>query len=249
MPFFMLGWDYVKVFWTANWYLAAVFVIAFLVLNAYFLHNWKLFSLIEKEDWKEVRRYLEQCIYEKNKASRQTVRILINTCIVLADTAGLEKLSRYLEQKNSRFSAFFALELGIPYILQEDSAAPEAYFAKAVANPKTRKKGWLRWNLAFARMKEGAGNNSEKAVAELAALTEKTKDPVLLLLTAYLLDSHAGTRGDIKKLTTGVCDTLRRKYTRSAWQKISQQSRNDLVVLILSKLLDDAEKWLFENEE
>jgi hypothetical protein len=249
MPFFMLGWGYVKVFWLQNWYIAAVFCIVFAALNIYFLYNWKLFSLLEKEDWKGVCRYLEQRIYEKNRVSRQAVRLLINTYIVLADMAGLEKLSRRLEEKKSRVFALFALELGIPYMLGNDSAAPEAYFARAVANPKTRRKDWLRWNLALAWMRDNDAQGREKAAGELTALAGETKNPVLLLLTAYLLDGCGKLRDDSKQLTASIRNTLKQNYARSTREKISRQSRNDLIILILSQLLDEAEKWLFENEE
>jgi hypothetical protein len=249
MPFFMLGWDYVKIFWRTNWYLAAVFFIAFMVLNIYFIYNWNLFSLLEKEDWKEIRRHLEGKIYEKKRESRQSVRILINTYIVLADTAGLGKLSRYLEEKGSRFFLIFALELGIPYMIQDDIAALEAYFLKAALNPKARKKNWLRWNLAFARLAGGSGEGRGKAADELAALTLQTKEPALLLLSAYLLEKLPEMREDAGKLTIAARDTLRKKYTRFSWEKVSRRAKNNLAVLMLSKLMDDAEKWLFGNEE
>jgi hypothetical protein len=249
MPFFLLGWDYVRIFWRANWYLAAVFFIAFMVLNVYFIYNWNLFSLLEKEDWKEIRSHLEARIYEKKRESRQSVRILINTYVVLADTGGLEKLSRYLEEEKSRFFLIFALELGIPYMIQDDTAALEAYFLRVVLNPKTRKKNWLRWNLAFARLAGGSGEGRGKAADELAELTVRTKEPVLLLLSAYLLDKLPEMRDDAEKLTIAARDTLRKKYTRPGWEKVSRRSKNNIAVLILSKLMDDAEKWLFGNEE
>jgi hypothetical protein len=247
MPFFMLGWDYVKIFWKSNWYLAVVFLVAFVTLNAYFLHNWKLFSLLEKEDWRETCRHLEERIYEKKKETRQSVRILINTYIVLSDSAKLEKLSRYLEEEGSRFFTVFALELGIPLMVKGDPGALKAYFSKALQNPKARKKDWLRWNLAFALMAEGSGDDREKAADELAVLAGQTKDPVLLLLAAYLLDKLGETRDDTKKLTASVRDTLKRKDTRSAWEKVSRDSKNNLIVLILSKLLEDAENWFWEE--
>jgi hypothetical protein len=247
-PFFMLGGEYVKIFWKTNWYFAALFFAAFLGLNTFFLYRWKLFSLIENEDWKGVCQYLQQRIYGKNRESRQTVRILINTYIVLADMEGLKKLSRHLEEKKSRFFAVFALELGIPYISGDDPAAQEAYFARAVANPKTRRKDWLRWNLAFAQLRTG-GRDRQEAAAGLAALIAETKDPVLCLLSAYLLYSSGEPADDNTQPAARARDTLRQKYTRSAWEKVSQQSRNSLIGLLLSKLLDEAENWLFENKE
>jgi hypothetical protein len=248
MPFFMLGWSYVKVFWTQNWYIAAAFLIVITAFNIFFLRNWHLFSLLGNEDWKGARRCLEQLIYEKKRESGQTIRFLINTCIVLADTSGIERLARHLEETKSRFFAVFALELGIPYMTRAPSAGSEAYFARAAANPKARKRGWLRWNLALARMREG-GKGVAAAAEDLAALAGETKDPALLLLTAYLLDSCDEIRNGSKKLAASIRAALKQKYTPSAWEKISQRLSGDIAGLILSKSLDAAKQWLFENEE
>ncbi|MDR1625591.1 MAG: hypothetical protein LBT33_03545 [Spirochaetia bacterium] len=249
MPFFMLGWDYVKVFWTQNWYLPLVFFLTVAVLNAYFLSKWKLFSLLESENWKEASQYLERRIYEKNSSSRQAVRILINTCIVLADIVALARLSRHIAENKPRLFAVFALDLGVPYIIRGDPAMMEAYFEKALRNPRVRKRDWLRWNLAFARMAGGGYADREKVREELSLLAKKEEDPLLVLLSVYLLDKSAEKGDDEARLIAGVCSSLKGKYTREAWVKTVGRSRNTLMGLVLSKLADEAEKWLFEGEE
>jgi acyl-CoA-binding protein len=248
MPFFMLGWDYVKVFWIRNWYLAAVFFLTLVILNIYFLCKWKLFSLVEAENWNELRQYLEQRIYEKKSSSRQAVRILINTYIVLADTGGLMKLSRYLAENKPRLFAVFALDLGIPYIVRAAASETRAYFEEALKNPRARKRDWLRWNLAFARMACGGYTNREQARAELARLAEKPEDPLVWLLSVYLLDKSAEKSDAGTEFMAAARASLKGRYTREKWGKIPGRAKNSLIILVLSKLIAEAENWLFEEK-
>jgi hypothetical protein len=240
MPFFILGRGYVKTFWAANWYLAAFFLLGFLTVNAYFLLNRKLFSSLERENWPEVREYLENRVYVRNKTSRRTLNILINTYIVLSDIAGLKKLSRHLEEKKSRHFPFFGLELGIPYFTENNAAGRLAYFEGLLENPNVRRRDWIRWALAFSRM---AAGQRERAKDDLAALARETKDPVLLLLAVYLLDSCGETSAE--SLAAETRTALRAKYPPAAWRGLVERSQTNLMVLVLSRLLDEAENWLF----
>jgi hypothetical protein len=207
-----------------------------------------MFSLLEAEDWKGVRGYLEERIYKKKKESRQAVRLLINTYIVLADTEALGELSRYLEEKPSRFFGSFALELGIPYMARNDPAEMRAYFERALRCPDSRKKEWLRWAAAFAGLGGSGPEVRETAAGELADLASGGREAVLRLLAAYLLDNRAEKCDDNKRLIEGVRAALRSSYTRSSWEKAAGRFKVSLTGLILKQLLRDAENWLFEEK-
>ncbi len=62
LPFFLLGWDYSLEFWKGSWYLALFFIVLLGVLNAFFAWNWKVFSLVEKEDWSGLSAHLVELI-------------------------------------------------------------------------------------------------------------------------------------------------------------------------------------------
>jgi hypothetical protein len=248
MPFFMIGWDYVKVFWSENWPLAVVFIAVMAGMNSYFLWNWKLFSLLEAQDWKAVRGYLEERIYKKKKESRQTVRLLINTYIVLADIKALAELSGYLEEKASRYSGFFALELGIPWLIGNDLEAMRAYFERALRHPFARKKDWLRWSCAFAGLGSPMRERREAAAGDLTLLASGGSEAALRLLAAYLLDNYAEKGDDAWRLGQNVRTALKSSYTRSSWEKATGRFKVSLAGLVLKQLLHEAEAWLFEEE-
>jgi hypothetical protein len=248
MPYFMLGWDYVRMFWRANWPLAAVFFAVMAGMNAYFLRNWKLFSLLEAEDWKAVRGYLEEFIYKKKKESRQAVRLLINTYIVLADIKALAELSRHLEEKASRYFGIFALELGIPCMVGDDPEAMRSYFERALQSPASRKKDWLRWSCAFAGLGSPAREKREAAAGDLAELASGGREAVLRLLAAYLLDNRAEKDDEAGRLGQNARAALKNLYTKASWEKAAGRFKVSLAGLILKQLLHDAEAWLFEEK-
>jgi hypothetical protein len=170
------------------------------------------------------------------------VRLLINTCIVLSDLGSVEKLSRHLREKKSKFAAVFALELGIPYMVSGDSAAAaRAYFETALQNPASREKGWLRWCLAFLLL---AKNERDAAKDILTGLARETQEPVLRLLTAYLLDSTGEKADDTRSLIDSARTALLQKG-RAAWDAAVRKSRDSIMVIILARLLEKAEAWLF----
>ena len=67
-PLFLLGGDWFGVFWTRNWPIAVVFVVALAAVDVYFFLNWKLFMDLEKENWAGVASFLEERIFHKGRA-------------------------------------------------------------------------------------------------------------------------------------------------------------------------------------
>ena len=247
MPFFMLGGGYVKVFWKENWYFGAAFAVVLGALNLYYVKNRALFSFFEKEDWQGARGYLEEIIYTRKKGSRKTIRMLIHTYVVLADTQALEKLSRYLEEAFPRRFAFFALELGIPSMVQGNPDAMRGYFERALMAPGARKRPWLLWHSAFAGLGSVSAETRALAASRLGELASGGRDSVLRLLSAYLLDSRAekDTAGFVQRIRA----ELKALHTRAEWEKRAGRFSSSLSGLVLGRLLADAEKWLFGEEE
>ena len=247
MPLLMLRGDYVKVFWRANWYLPAVFALMLSALNFYFLKNRKVFSFFENEDWAGARAYLEDRIYSKNRYSRQAIRLLINTYIVMADTGALEKLSRYLEESSPRYFPVFALELGIPYTVGGNADAMRDYFERALKRSSVHKRPWLIWHSAFAGLGSSSAETRGLAAASLRELAVGGRDGVLRLFAASLLDSRGGTGDD--EFTRRMRAELKALHTRGGWEKLFARFGASLVGLVLKRFLAEAEKWLYEGEE
>ncbi len=240
MPLIMLGSDYTRVFWGRNWGLPVLFVTIIGLLNAYFMFNWKLFTMLEREDWPGLIAYLERRLYARKVINTQHVRILVNAYLVRSDLGAIEKLETFMKEKKPRVLPRFALVFGIPYLLRNDSDEMGAYFSRFI-DIKGRDGCWIRWNYGFSLILQGKKEEAQNILVSVCG--EKT-DPVLNLLAVYLLDSlHLDDRG-VATLVEESRGRLRKRYTPALWAKEVERARNNIQVVILSKLVEEATDWL-----
>ena len=246
MPFFILGWDYTRLFWSKNWYLALAFLAILAVLNGYFAMNWRLFGLLEAEKWAELEKYLEHRVVDRKSSSRQAIRILLNTYLVRSNLAGMEWLETHLRERKPALAEEFALEFGIPYLLKNDYPKMEAYFRSAAAKARRGDRSWLEWNLAFACVLQ---KNRAEARQLLLGLFKREKGPVLRLLTLYLLDAaREDDAAAAAELEQGR-RSLSSAFDREGLLRLTQKEKGNVQAAILSRLINEAVDWLYGPKE
>jgi hypothetical protein len=243
-PLFLVGGDWFGLFWTRNWPIAVVFVLTLCAVDTYFLLNWKLFSGLEKENWGEVASFLEDRIFKRGWISAARVRLLLNTYLVTSNTEGILALEAYLAGKKPGMIPRFSLPFGIPHLLSRDSKDAEAWFRGMLNLPRLADRDWVSWNHAFSllQMKE-----RDAARTELSALLDRVSDPVLLLLTIYLLDVLAKSDASVESRVASKRDTLKAQHSHESLQKAIEKSSANIQVVVLSRLLQDASQWLFAS--
>ena len=244
MPLIMLGWDYTRVFWSKNWGLPVLFVGIIGLLNGYFIMNWKLFGLLEREDWPELIAYLEGKTYSKKFILPQQIRILINAYLVRSDLDAIGKLEGFLQKEREHLIPRFALAFGIPYLLRNNGAEMRDYFSRFL-EIKSRDRYWIRWNYAFALILQG---EREKAREVLMGITDQKKEPVLSLLTLYLMDSLKSEDEVTRNAVASGIDEIAKRFTPTTWAREVEKSKNNIQVVILSKLVEEATDWVFAEE-
>ena len=245
MPLIMLGWDYTKLFWAKNWYLPVIFILVIAALNVYFIINWKVFHYLEREDWDSLIAYIEGNVYKENKYREQLIKILLNAYLVKSDIASIEKMEAHLSANKPGMLPKFAIQLGIPHLLKNDSGDMLAYYSRFLDTASAQDREWIAWNHAFALM---MGNEREDAKARLSSLVTKTRDPLLKLLTLYLLDSFVVTDDAVRELSEAEKKALKEKCPPSVWEGVVEKGRTNVQVVVLSKLIKDAQTWLFSEK-
>ncbi|MFP4429867.1 MAG: hypothetical protein ACLFPV_01305 [Spirochaetaceae bacterium] len=245
MPAIFLGWEYSRLFWSSNWILGAAFVAVLGGLNAYFLSNWKLFAYLEREEWPRLIDYLEDQVYRKRRFNRQRIRILINAYIVSSRTDAITKLEEFLRTEKPQIIPRFSLALGVPHLLRNDPIDMELYYGELKDKKQTNDPLWVRWSYAFALM---LGKKAEPARNELLSIAGDAKDPILRLLTAYLLDAYASQDQDVQNVVVETVRAVTGSYTLAAWRKEVERRRSNIQIVVLSKLIDDATAWAFETK-
>ncbi|HUX19995.1 MAG TPA: hypothetical protein VMW69_02075 [Spirochaetia bacterium] len=242
MPLVILGWDYTKMFWTNNWFLPIIFVFIIGVLNLYFALNWRLFKLLEHEDWNGLVVYLETQVYKRHRLRKQYIRILANGYLVNSRNEDIGKLASYLKEKKPRYLVYFGLLFGIPHLLQNDPNAMESYFAALLEVRKLPNRNWIEWNHAFSLVML---KRHDEATNELVGVANREKEPVLLLLCIYLLDAFANGNREAERLVTEGKKALKGRFTPATWQRAVESAKDNVEVVILTKLLGEATEWLF----
>ena len=244
MPLIMLGWDYTRVFWGRNWGLPLFFVAVIGLLNTYFILNWKVFTLLEREDWPRLISHLEHRIYKKRVILGQQVKILVNAYLVHSELEAIGKLEEFVRDRKPKLLPKSVLAFGIPYLLRNEAEEMERYFSQFV-HIRGREGPWVRWNYAFSLILKGDKKNAESA---LAGLCEEKTEPVLGLLSAYLLYSLK-PESDQAALAGRRRTLLRSRYTPSQWAREVERSRSSVHVVVLQKLIEEATDWMFDESD
>lgn len=244
MPAFVLGWEYTSVFWTSNWPVAAIFVVVLAGLNAYFVYNWKVFTLLEQEDWTGLIEHLEHAAFQKERISRQRARILINAYVVTGQVERIKQFEEFLREKKPGLVPKLAIELGVPHLLSNDGDEMVAFFGDVKDMHGLAQPLWIRWCYAFALMTRGEYDNAR---AELNAVLEESKDPLLQMLTAHMLEPFGAQDEETAQRVKDTRAALHSRYTRDKIDRELERQRQNLQVLFLSSRIEEARDWVFTS--
>lgn len=251
-PLFLLGGEYALGFWKSNWFLALFFLVILGVLNGFFLSNWKLFELVEKEDWKALSDWLRVRIFEKGSIRGQYVRLYVNAAMLQSDLGAIDRLESLLREKKPALLRRQAVLFGVGYLLRNDSDASLKFFEPYLEASDVEARGWLWFDYGFSLILKNRAAEALPWLRKAAA----NRDHVLSLLSVYLagnlaaasLPSLAG-KEEAESFARERRESLRKRFTPERWSREVEKAKNDVHVVILSRLIDDAGRWLFDASE
>ena len=225
--------------------MGCLFLAALGGFNIYFLGNWKLFQHLEKEDWIALNDHLEKKIFSEKRLRNNYVRLLINSYLITSNIEGIARLQAFLNGKRSRLVNRFALQFGIPFLIQKKPEEAEKYYGRLLSQKRVNGIHWIRWNYAFSLMQLKQFDGAKK---ELLKITKITKEPVLLVLSLYILDSFqelpVSTKVDLENKIEG----LKKRFNPSGLEKQIDREKGKIHVVVLTKIIEEAADWLFRYE-
>ncbi len=252
LPFFLLGGEYSLSFWKGNWYLALFFLALIAALNAFFLANRKVFTLVEREDWGALSAHLVDLIFAKKRYRATHVRLLVNAYLLQSNVDGIERLEAELSAKKPALLRSSALLFGVTRLLRNRPAEAEDFFAKYLEAREVQSRDWLRFDYAFSLVLQ------RRIVDALPILREGagSRDAVLALLSAYLIGSLGAAavpekeeRAELLAFAEAAKARLAKRFGGPRWSREVERAKNEVHIVILSKLIDDAGAWLFAVSE
>ncbi len=243
MPLLLINTEAFSLFWEKQWFIAVIFVVTLGVLNGYFITNWGLFRLLEKEDWPGLVSHLEDKILARGRIRTLSVRMLLNAYLVTSHSEGILALEAFLKEKRPRLIGRFCIPFGIPYLLMKDPAVSEAFFSAVPEGANAYSRDWMRWNRAFCLLQL---SRPDEAGAELSTvLAGSDGDPVLQMLSLYLLDVLPKPAGGESPETARKREALKKKFGPDAMKKRIERSSDNMEIIVLSKIVEDARTWLY----
>ncbi len=249
MPFLLLGVQYSLRFWLQNWPMVVFFIVVLAGFNIFFASNWKLFLLLESEDWKALCAYLGNKVFTRRRYGRRTVRLLVNTALLQGDSQTIERLESLLREKKPSALRRDAVLFGAARLLRNNAAASEQFLAEFADGKGVEHPEWMRFYYSYFLV---LGRKLGEAAPRLEALIV-SRDPILALLSAYLLatiaaaSSGASEKQRLRDVATAKRAEIAGRYNQDRWTREVERAKSEVHIVILSRSIDEASSWLIEG--
>jgi len=254
VPSLFAGFDVAANFQSITLFLI-IFITAILIcLIVYFILNYRLISLLEKEDWPALAYYLEQKIYVKGGYNARNVRLLASSYMVISDYASVLKLENAAALAKPSAVLKNVLIFGSARILGGNYAEAAAFFHTYLEDEKSglkaNEKEWVKWFYGFSNLLNG---DFEKAEPDFLYLAEFSRDAVVSGLSSYFLFSYLAKNSRkpddcIAASQRGRGRVVKAVKNPARWKKEVEKNGTEIHTAIIRKYINEAEVWLFKKD-
>ncbi|MDR1839859.1 MAG: hypothetical protein LBQ93_09805 [Treponema sp.] len=226
-----------------------IFIALLLIcISLFFIINYRLFSLLEREDWPALSFYLEQKIYVKGRYSAQNVRLLASSYLVTSDFSSVLKLEGKAMLAKPSVVDKNVLVFGAARILSGSQKDAANFFKKYMGKGNNRDKQWIHWFFGFSQLLGGVFSVAEQ---EFSSLAVSSDNALITGLSAFFLGTSVLKRSQKPEECRFVVENSRGRLIKALkninnWKKEADRSANEIHVAIIRKYIDEAGKWLFQ---
>jgi hypothetical protein len=220
-------------------------------ITVFFLLNYRLLSLLEREDWPALSYYLEQIIYVKNRYNARNVKLLASSYLVITDYASVNKLESKAMLAKPSVVEKNALVFGAARVLGGDNKGAAAFFHTYMNKGNRYERQWMHWFYGFCQLLGGEFNSSEKEFMSIAAASS---DAILTGLSSYFLQGSLAKYSLKQEECCSIADIGRRRVNAALknindWTKEADRLGTDMHVAIVRKYIDEAGLWLYQKPD
>jgi hypothetical protein len=216
-------------------------------MGVFLLFNYRLLSLLEREDWPALSYYLEQKIYVKNRYNSRKVRLLASSYLVISDYLSVIKLEGKAMLAKPSVVRKNALIFGAARVLSGNHKEAAAFFKTHLDKCSAKERQWIRWFYGFSEILGGAFAMAEP---EFSSLTISSGDALITGLSAYFLHSSVAKHSSKPAECRDVAENGRKRVVKAlvnpgGWKREIDKMGTDIHVAIIRKYIDEAGIWLF----
>ena len=249
LPAMLAGTDVVSTFRFLTLPMLILMVVLLVCMGIFFFFNYRLLSLLEREDWPALVYYLEQKCLVKGKFSNRNVRLLASSYLVLTDYASVLKLESKTMLTNPSVVGKNLLLFGTARILSSNYAEAAAFYKLYLDKGKLSRKDkpWTHFYYGFSLLLSGA---FKPAQPEFASLAVSSNDGVITGLSAYFLYKTIYKYSDNPTECLSVSQNGRKRVlhavkTGAKWKKEIDKLGSDIHIAIIRKYIDETGEWLY----
>jgi len=219
-------------------------------MGIFFLFNYRLLSLLEREDWPALAYYLEHKIFIKKRYSSRNVRLLASSYLVISDFHSILKLESKAQLIKPSVIGRSVLIFGAARILIGNHVEAAAFFKTHMEKVRRKDRQWTRWFHGFSLLLAGDFESTEP---EFSSLTVSSNDAIISGLSSYFLHSSLEKYSSKPQECRDTAENGRQRVVKALktadnWDKEIKKAGTDIHIAIIRKYIDEARQWLFTDE-
>jgi len=227
--------------------LLSFMVLLLIFMSIFFFLNYRLLSLLEREDWPALAYYLEQKIFVKNRYKNRNVRLLASSYLVISDYQSVLKLEGKAALAKPAVVVKNVLVFGAARILSGNHTEAADFFRNHIEKTKGKENQWVRWFHGFSYLLAGNFTSTEPI---FLSLTVSSNDALITGLSAYFLNTSLAKYSLDSQKCIKSSETARERVIRvirnsDHWKKESERMGTEIHIAIIRKYIDAAGKWIF----
>jgi hypothetical protein len=219
-------------------------------MSVFLILNYRLLSLLDREDWPALSYYLEQQIYTKGRYSARKVRLLAISYFIVSDYASVLKLESKASIAKPSVIDKNVLIFGSAKILSHNYKEAAAFFMAYMEKENVDNKQWIRWFYGFSQLLGSAFNMAEP---EFVSLTFSSGNALITGLSAYFLHNSLAKHSLKPEECNAAAENGRGRVIKALrkarnWDKEADKMRTEIHIAVIRKYIDEAGKWLFNKQ-
>jgi len=216
-------------------------------MSIFFFLNYRLLSLLEREDWPALAYYLEQKIYVKGRYNLRYIRLLASSYLVISDYLSVLKLESKAQLVKPSLITKNVLIFGAARVLNSNPAEAVVFFKTHMEKCNPKDKQWVQWFYGFSLLLAGAFDEVEPV---FSLLSVSSSDALITGLSAYFLTSSLEKRSKTPEKCTQLAENGKKRVVKtiknlSGWKKEIEKFGSDIHIAIVKKYIDETGTWLF----
>lgn len=229
--------------------LLILLVLVLIGMSIFFLLNYRLLSLLEREDWPALAYYLEQKVYVKGRYSSRNVRILASSYLVISDYQSVLKLETKTQSARPASVNANTLIFGAAKILSGKYDEAATFYKIHTGKCDKKDKQWVRWFFGFSQLLTGSFAAAEP---EFSSLAVTSNDPLIAGISSYFLHNSLVKKSSNPEKCRQTAENGKSRVVSvvknaAGWKKETDKMGTDVHVAIIRKYVDETGKWLFGN--